>query len=236
MRSRSPAVRCLTIAHRGASADAPENTLEAFALAVDHGADMIETDLHLTRDGVIVLYHDFSVRHRWIGGLTLAELQAREPQVPTLEAAFDAIGRRVAFNLELKSEPRRRYPGLEVRVLDAVRRRRLMRRTLFSCFDGAVLSRLRAAAPEARIGLLVSNPLGIAQRARRVGAEAVHLPRRAVTRRRIASLHDAGRRVYVYTVDDPRDLAHLIAWGVDGIFTNVPARLRSLLDGHTRRP
>jgi glycerophosphoryl diester phosphodiesterase len=229
-------VRCLTIAHRGASADAPENTLEAFALAVEHGADMIETDLHLTRDGVIVLHHDFSVRQRWIGELTLADLRARQPAVPTLEAALDAFGRRVAFNLELKSEPRHRYPGLEVRVLDAVRRRRLMRRTLFSCFDGAVLSRLRAAAPDARIGLLVSSPLRIAQRARRVGAEAVHLPRRVATRRRIAALRDAGWRVYVFTVDDPGELAHLVAWGADGIFTNVPTRLRSLLDGRAPRP
>jgi glycerophosphoryl diester phosphodiesterase len=224
-------VRCLTIAHRGASADAPENTHEAFALAVEHGADMIETDLHLTRDGVIVLHHDFSVGRRRIGRLTLAELRERQPALPTLEATLDAFGRRVDFNLELKSEPRRRYPGLELRVLDAVRRRRLMRRTLFSCFDGTVLSRLRAAAPEARIGLLVSNPVGIAKRARRLGAEAIHLPRRAATRRRIAALRDAGWRVYVFTVDDRGDLAQLLAWGVDGIFTNVPARLRSLLRG-----
>jgi glycerophosphoryl diester phosphodiesterase len=224
-------VSFLNIAHRGASADAPENTLEAFGLAVEQGADMIETDLHLTRDGVIILRHDFAVRGVWIGELSLDDVRTHLPAVPTLDETLDAFGARVLFNLEVKSEPRRRYPSLEARVLDAVRRRGLMEQTLFSCFDLAVLVRLREAAPEARIGLLAASPVAIEKRARRVRAEAIHLPRRATTRRRTAALRRAGWRVHVFTVDEADDLKRLIAWGVDGIFTNVPARLHAIARG-----
>jgi glycerophosphoryl diester phosphodiesterase len=208
--------------------------MAAFDLAVAQGADMIETDLHRTRDGAIVLHHDFTIDQQWIGAMALDELRERRPAVPTLEDALDAFGRRIAFNLELKSEPRRRYPGLEARVLEVVRRRRLMARTLFSSFDARVVSGLRRAGPDARLGLLVTTPIGIERRARRIGAEAVHLPRRAVTRRRVRALRDAGWRVHVFTVDRADDLSRLMAWGVDGIFTNVPARLRALVDANTR--
>jgi len=225
---------CLTIAHRGASADAPENTTAAFDLAIAHGADMIETDLHRTRDGAIVLHHDFAIDGQWIGAMTLDELRIQRPAAPTLEDTLDAFGSRISFNLELKSEPGRRYPGLETHVLGIVRRRRLLARTLFSSFDARVLSQLRRAGPHARLGLLVTTPIGIERRARRIGAEAVHLPRRAVTRRRVQALRDAGWRVHVFTVDRAEDIERLLAWGVDGIFTNVPARVRALVDAGAR--
>lgn len=234
-RGRGPGsgARVLTIAHRGASRDAAENTLEAFRLAVAQGADMIETDLHLTRDGEIVLRHDAELDATEIGALTLAGLRERLPEVPTLEETLDAVGDRIPFNLELK-RPRdetRSYAGLEERVLEEVRRRGDLERTLFSSFYDSVLARLRALEPAARLGLLVSRraPVSIEQRASRVGAEAVH-PDRAVTRPELIDrLHTHGYRVYVFTVDAEEDLRRLIGWGVDGIFTNVPARLRALL-------
>ena len=80
------------IAHRGASVDALENTLEAFALAVEQGADMIETDLHLLRDGVVALYHDDEIGGVPVGELTLAELRGHLPRAPTLQEALDRFG------------------------------------------------------------------------------------------------------------------------------------------------
>jgi glycerophosphoryl diester phosphodiesterase len=224
-------LRPLVIAHRGASRDAPENTLEAFRLAVEQGADMIETDLHRTRDGRIALYHDDDIGGIEIGSQTLAELRERLPDLPTLEDLLDAVGGRIALNLELKRGASGDYAGLVAATLDQVRARGLLEETLFSSFYDPVLAEVRALATAARIGLLVSRkaPVSILERAERVGAEAVHPELVLATRERIDALHAAGYRVHVFTVDEPDDQRRLVAWGVDGIFTNVPARLRTLL-------
>ncbi len=222
----------LVIAHRGASQDAPENTLAAFRLAVEQGADMIETDLQVTTDGEIPLFHDHVVAGTPIAELSLAELRQRVPQVPTLQEALDAVGERIPFNLELKSHPDYLYPELPELALAELRARGLLDRTLFSCFYDPALARLRELAPDARIGLLVSrrSNLGILERARKLGAEAVH-PELAIASAELTSeLHDAGFRVHVFTVDSEADQRRLLEQGVDGLFTNLPARLRRLID------
>jgi glycerophosphoryl diester phosphodiesterase len=230
-------VSCLDIAHRGASLDAPENTLPAFALAVEQGADMIETDLHLLRDGTVALYHDSEIGGRPIGSLSWAELHALAPAIPTLEQALDAVGARIDFNLEIKRGDDADYPGLAERTLGEVKRRGLLARTLFSSFYDSALAELRRLEPTARIGLLVSQrgDVSVPERASRLGAEAVHPERSITSAERVRELHAGGWRVHVFTVDDERDLARLIEWGVDGIFTNAPARLRALLDQRPRR-
>ena len=219
------------IAHRGASRDAPENTLAAFDLAVAQGADMIETDLHLLRDGAVALYHDDDVRGRPVGAHTLAELRAALPDVPTLEETLDRLGGRIAWNLEIKSPRSGDYPGLEARALAEVRKRGILATTLFSSFADTVLRRLREQEPDARLGTLVSSraPGDILARAGSVRAEAVHLDLRLATKERIEAAHAAGYQVNVWTVDSPVDQARLIGFGVDGIFTNLPAQLGKLL-------
>ena len=146
----------LVLAHRGASTDAPENTLPAFELAVEQDADMIETDLHLSRDGRIPLYHDDEIAGVPVGELTLAEIRAYLPGVPELEDVLDRFGQRIPFNLELKG----RYPGLVQLVLDAVRSRGLLERTLFSSFEPLALRELRVLEPAARIGVLADRRTG----------------------------------------------------------------------------
>lgn len=221
----------LVIAHRGASVDARENTLEAFALACEQRADMIETDLHLARDGSVPLVHDARLDGAALADLTLDEIRARAPDVATLDQALDAFGSRIPFNLELKRGEAGRYPGLEARALEAVRTRGLLERTLFSSFADPILAQLRELEPAARIALLVSprSNFEVAARAAALRAEAVN-PQRSITREPlIRELHDRHLSVYVFTVDDAEDQRRLIEWGADGIFTNVPARLRALL-------
>lgn len=222
----------LDIAHRGASLEAAENTLAAFRLAVEQGADMVETDLHLAADGEIVLVHDAELGDSDVGRLTLGELRARKPDLVTLPEALDALGERIAFNLELKRGVDHDYPGLEKRVLEEVRKRGLIEKTVFSSFYDPVLERLRRLEPVARIGLLVSRraPMAIEERADRVEAEAIHLERPVATKLLIERLRAEGYSVNVFTVDDPADQRRLIEWGVDGIFTNAPGALRALLD------
>ena len=155
----------LVIAHRGASGHRPENTLPAYELAVEQGADMIEIDLHRTRDGAIVVTHDEELAG--IGGrgeiaqATLAEVRALDAgggePVPTLDEVLDGFATRIPFNLELKRGKQAEYPGLEQATLEAVNQRGLLARMLFSSFYDPVLARLRALSPEARVALLISR-------------------------------------------------------------------------------
>lgn len=221
----------LVIAHRGASVDAPENTIEAFELAVEQGADMIETDLHLSKDGAVPLYHDSEIDGAPVNSFTLGELRERVPGLPTLEEALDAVGDRIAFNLELKRFPDYDYPGLEERVLDEVRKRSLVGQTLFSGFFDTALARVRELEPAARLGLLVSprSNIAVLERAARLAAEAVHPQLEITTRELVDELHGGGYKVHVFTVDDPDDQRRLIDWSVDGLFTNLPAQLREIV-------
>jgi len=225
----------LNIAHRGASVDELENTLEAFALAIEQGADMIETDLHLLRDGVVALYHDDEISGVPVGAFTLAELRERLPRAPTLVETLDRFGTRIPWNLEIKSPPSGDYAGLERIALEEVSRRGILARTLFSSFSDSVLARLRGLEPSARLGTLVwvRQPGDILARAARVGAEAVHLHLLLASEERVHEAHAAGYRVNVYTVDDPAAQRRLADFGVDGIFTNLPAKLRSNLTEST---
>jgi len=230
--------RPLVIAHRGASGHLPENTLPAYELAVEQGADLIEIDLHRTRDAAIVVAHDEELAG--LGGTgeiaeaSLADVRCLDAgageRVPTLDEVLDRFGRRIPFNLEIKRGARADYPGIEAATLAALERRGLVQRTLFSSFFDPVLRRLRELSPDVRIGLLVSRrfPQRALERARALGAEALHPERPLVTRELVEAAHGEGLAVYVFTVDDPEDMARLLELGVDGIFTNFPDRMRAL--------
>jgi glycerophosphoryl diester phosphodiesterase len=229
----------LVIAHRGASAARPENTLSAFELALAQGADMIEIDLHRARDGALVVAHDADLERLGgngeIGDATLAEirrLDAGEGQrVPTLEEVLDGFGARIPFNLELKRGRAGTYPDLESAVLAAVECRGLLDQTLFSSFEDAVLARLRDLAPESRIGVLVSRRSSRRwlERARAVRAESVHFWLGLVNPGVVDAAHAADLGVLAYTVDTVDDMRRLLGLGLDGLFTNCPDRLRGLL-------
>ena len=234
--------RPLVIAHRGASGYRPENTLPAYALAVEQGADMIEVDLHRTADGAVVVTHDAELSGLGGEGEIVAASLDRVRSldagggstVPTLEEVLDGFADRIPFNLELKRPRRGTYGGLEKIAWDAVVKREIESETLFSSFADPVLAELRKLGPEARIALLISRrfPDEWLARARAVGAEAVN-PEVALTDAElVARAHGEGLAVYVYTVDEPDVMARLLDLGVDGLFTNVPDRMRALL--HTR--
>lgn len=252
--ARAQRAQPLVIAHRGASAQRPENTLSAFALAVQQSADMIETDLHLTRDGAIVLFHDSILRaengaRMEIARATLAELRelhapgaTAEHRIPTLDEALDRFGAAIPFNLELKQSPRGPYPGLAAAALRAVQRRGLLQRTLFSSFYDAALAELRAHCAAARIALLVarrSRNRNWRQRAAALDAEALHPESALADAALIEAAHQAGLAVHIFTVDEPAQMQRLLRRGADGLFTNHPDRMRALLApaaGDTLRP
>lgn len=229
----------LVIAHRGASAYRPENTLPAYRLAVEQRADMIEIDLHTTRDGVVAIRHDAELealgRAGEIADLSLAELCELDAgggeRIPTLDEVLDGFASRIAFNLELKIGRAGRYTGLEAVAVEAARCRGVLDQTLYSSFYDEVLHQLRAADGECRIAVLVSarQPLGIFERAARVGAEAVNPLFTLVDDELVRRAHGEGLAVYPYTVDERDWMERLLDLGVDGLFTNRPDRLRELL-------
>jgi glycerophosphoryl diester phosphodiesterase len=227
------------IAHRGASAYRPENTLSSYALAVEQRADMIEIDLHLTRDGEVVITHDEALEglggRGEIADATLAQLRALDAgggqRVPTLDEVLDCFGDTIPFNLEIKRGSSGLYLGLEELALQALRSRDLLERTLFSSFYDPVLARLRELEPGVRLALLVSprdaeRPL---ERAASVSAEALNPWFGMAKAELVAAAHAEGLAVYPYTVNPQEDMRRLLDLGVDGMFTNHPDRLRALL-------
>jgi glycerophosphoryl diester phosphodiesterase len=235
----------MVIAHRGASGDLPENTFPAYMLALEQRADMIEIDLHLTRDAAIVISHDAELDHfgreGFIGDLSRAEVAELDAAlghgagplpVPELPAVLDRFGERIPFNLEIKRGERGEYGGLESIVLEQVTSRGLLERTLFSSFFDPVLETLRDLEPAARLATLVSPraPEDVWERVARVGSEAVNPHFLLATPDFVAEAHDRGLAVFVYTVDEPELMSELLDRGVDGLFTNFPARMRALVE------
>ncbi len=241
----SEAGRPLVIAHRGASGHRPENTMAAYELAVEERADMIEVDLHVSRDGAIPISHDATLER--LGGqgeiadCELAVVQALDAgdgqRVPILSDVLDRFGDRIPFNLELKQSTRGPYPGLPAAALAAVRERGLEADTLFSSFYRDVLAELRGHSAEARVALLLSPqwPEKPIERARALRAEAINPHFTMAKPDLIDEAHAAGLAVYVYTVDDEAEMERLIELGVDGLFTNQPHRMRILLERRERR-
>ena len=241
--------RTLNIAHRGASAAAPPNTLAAFEKAIELGADGIELDVHFSADGVPVVLHDLSVDATTNGSgrvadLTLAELKQLDAgtrfdpafageRIPTLDEVLRAVGNRLLLNIELKTTSLGDN-GLERAVVALVEQHHLSHRVLFSSFNPFSLRRAKRIAPHIPAGLLydqgLSLPLRRAWLAFLAPHEARHPHYKMVDARYMAWARRRGYRVKTWTVDDPAEMRRLIGLGVNGIITNVPDVLRSVLE------
>lgn len=219
-------------AHRGASADAPENTLAAFRLAREQGADGIELDVRRSADGDLVVHHDAALRDgRVIRETPTAELP---DAVPSLAAALDAC-EGVVVNVEIKNSPFDPDHDPERTLADDVvallRARDGRDQVLVSSFDLATVDRVRALADVATAFLTYVDPVGadaVALAADR-GHVAIHPHEGTVDAAFVALAHGAGLAVNVWTVDDPARILALAEAGVDGIVTNVPAKAREVL-------
>jgi glycerophosphoryl diester phosphodiesterase len=231
--------RPLVLAHRGASRRAPENTIEAFRVARDLGADGVELDVRRTRDGVLVLSHDPVVPgFGLVVEQPFAALRAAVPSVPTLEEAFAALDGLIV-NVEIKcfptepdADPERVVVHGVVALLD---RLAVHERVIVSSFELDAVDLVRALDARVATGWLT---FGLTPAdALPVVADRGHAwlnPDRASMRGPAAAdaVHAAaarGIRLDVWTVDDPDEIAALAAAGVDAIITNTPdVALRAL--------
>lgn len=244
--------RPLVLGHRGASDDAPENTLAAFRLAIEQGADGVELDVWRCGSGEVVVAHDEDARRvagspLRVPDATLAELRAldvgawkgprfRGERIPRLLEVLEALPGAVV-NVELKSR------GRDLRLAEAVARdlarAAAQGRVIVSSFDFRLVSAFRLAAPEVPVGLLFDGDhpwrLRTAVAARLLHAAAVHPARELIAPERVARWRRRGLGVNVWTVDAPADIERLVGLGVDAIITNLPGRTRDLVRRLTGR-
>ena len=212
------------IAHRGASAAEPENTLPAFRRAVGLGVDGVELDVRRTADDRLVVHHDPRLPDGRVIRTTLRDhLPAH---VPELDAALEACDG--AFvNLEIKNDPRE--PDFDPtdwvahRTLALLERRGADARWLISSFCFETVQRCRVLSPRLRTAWLVGTlDDAIVARTVAAGHVAVHPWVDALEEAMVRRAHAAGIAVNTWTCNDPGRMRELIAWGVDGICTDVP--------------
>jgi len=228
------------MAHRGASKAAAANTLAAFRLARDMGAHAVELDVRQCASGELVVHHDPQIADgRIIIHLTKSQLPEH---IPTLDEALDACGD-MWVNVEVKNyytEPD--YDANDTRtlaVLDVLRRHVAahgdVNRYLLSCFRRKTVDCAHAewpALPTAWLTVNVSDAAALARDLRESGHAAVHPEVSRVTKELIDAFHAEGMRVNTWTCDDPARMRELIAWGIDGICTNVPDVALDVLRAH----
>lgn len=242
--------RGLNIAHRGASAVAPPNTLAAFRMAAQLGADGIECDVHLSADGIPVVIHDFTVDATTDGSgrvrdMTVAELKRLDAgvsfspafageRIPTLEEVLEAVGDRLLLNIELKTTALTDY-GLERAVVSLIERYGPAQegRVLLSSFNPFSLRRVKRLAPHIPVGLLYAPDLPLPLRhtwlAPLVPHEARHPQHGMVDASYMSWARKRGYWVHTWTVDEIAEMRRLLALGVEAIITNVPDVLHTVL-------
>ena len=229
-------------AHRGASGwdrqYAPENTMPAFQKALEMGADGIELDVQLTRDGEIVICHDERIDRTsrgqgYLRDYTLAELKKIDFGKPHVEYGFVEIPTLVEFfqffkptnlklNIELKTGVLY-YEDIEKKTYKLAEEYGLNDRVIYSSFNHYSLEKLKTICPEARIGLLMSaDTVRLPDYPKLFGAEALHPPEWMVNKEYVDKCHAQGLKVNTWTVDNPGRMRELIKMGVDAFITNCP--------------
>lgn len=220
----------LCIGHRGARGHEPENTLRSVRRALELGAHGIEIDVRMA-DGEIVVIHDGTLDRTTDGSgavsrKSLAQLRALDAgqgeRIPTLSEVFETVDRRAFVNVELKG--RRTAGPVSALIAEFVEQRGWSYEDfVVSSFSRAELRAI--ADPRIPIALLLARPTRLYPlSARRVRASAVNPALRYVTRQFVEDAHRRGLRVFVYTVNEPADIARMREWGVDGVFTDYPER------------
>src|ERR1041385_1958867 len=199
------------LGHRGARAvrSVPENTIVSFDLALEHGCDGVEFDLRLTSCGRALVCHDAKV-----GKISVARATARQLlHLPRLEDVLRHYGHRIFLDIELKVK------GLESKVLEALRERPLDGNYVVSSFLPDVIMELKARSATVPTGIICEKSSQLILW-RELPVQYVIAHYSLLTRRLVNLIHDAGRKVFAWTVNDAKSMVRLTNWGVDGIISD----------------
>lgn len=226
-------------AHRGVSSKAPENTMPAFELAVNHGVYGIELDVHLTKDGKLAVIHDESTRRTTgeeflVGQLTSAELKKLDSgswfnpefagtRIPLLEEVLELIAiKGTILNIELKNSYIE-YPGLEEKTLAAIRQYHMQERIVISSFNHISLNRMHQLCPELECAPLYDARLyDTAGYTAACGCRAIHPHWRTLDKSVVAPVQQAGIAIRPWTVNNAAAARAMLDLGIDTLITNYP--------------
>jgi glycerophosphoryl diester phosphodiesterase len=232
----------LIIGHRGASSDAPENTIAAFALALEQGAQGVELDVRLSADGNIMVIHDATVDRTTDGTGHVSRLSAGALRgldagmgqpVPTLDDVFQAFGPAMLYNIELKGSGLR-ATGLENAVADRIDAYHLHNQVVVSSFNPLSLRRARRQLSQTTMtGFLWMRGPRFLRRLLAGQAKADHPYYPLVDEAYMVWARDRGLRVHTWTVDEEHEARRLAALGVQALITNRPRAIAAALEDTT---
>ncbi len=236
------------IAHRGFSGAAPENTLVAFKRAMEVGSDMIELDIHLSKDRQVMVIHD-DVLNRTTNGAgkvsdyTLEQLkqldaggwfapQFKGERIPTLKEVLELARGHLLVNIEIKNGDPGRYDirDLAERALQEVKRAGMENQVLFCSFDPQALQRIQEKNPRVPTALILNKKWDFPQEV--TGGKSFTLlscRKSVLTPSNLSRARQKGLKVFVWTLDTEEEMEQFLNWGMDGIITNYPDRLIKIL-------
>lgn len=246
---------CKVISHRGANRRAPQNTLPAFEHSIKIGVDGFETDIHLTKDGIPVVCHNYTIDETSTGkgeirNMTLEELRKYDfgsyfhekyagTKLPTLEEFLSLCENAdiEIMNIEIKP-PLDGNMEIVKKTIDAVKAHGLFDSLLISSFDHNVLLECKNVDPACKTGYLYSPKqdiffkkllFGYVKFAKEIKADYFHPHFSTVNKRFVRRLHEIGVKVNVWTVNDEKVAKYLLACGVDGLITDLPDVMNELV-------
>ncbi len=222
----------LKIAHRGASAYEPENTLRAIKRALEYAVDMVEVDVRETGDGQIVVIHDETVERTtngrgYVHQMSFSDLRkldaGKGERIPTLQEVIDLVKGRVGLVVELKD------PSVTDKVAGILAENNFTDQTLVTSFIHSAVKRIKELNPQIKTGVIFrSAPVKPSQLALDANADALFPHYTYVTTRMIEDAHSSHLRVNIWTVDTREEIENYVKMGVDGVVTNKPDLLTGL--------
>lgn len=230
----------IVMAHRGASKDAPENTIPAFEKAVEMQADFIELDVQETSDGVVVVTHDVNTKrvtgyNEFVWNMTLDEIKQLDAahyfggyenvEIPTLSEVFDAVGGKIKFNIELKYN--RHTQNLAKSVADIITQYGLENDCVITSSKKEALKDMKEVMPSIPCGYILSVSIG--KYYDLDYADFFSLDLNYVTKKSLSNCHKVGKPVNAWTVNDTDSMEKMIALGVDSIITDEPLKARTVI-------
>ncbi len=240
-------------AHRGFSGRYPENTMLAFEKAVECNADGIELDVHLSKDGEVMIMHDEALKRTTgrpgiVSDYTRAELERigvgkneegewnEQPTIPSLEEYLEKIGSKVITNIELKTAPLY-YPGIEEKTAALIRRYGLEEKIIISSFNWLSVLRMQKIAPELKYALLFSGieleNMGLLFSD--MGIDYYHPDEKLLSQSLIQDMKVCGIGINAWTVNDEKRVMECLSMGCDGVITNFPDMARRTADDSEKR-
>lgn len=230
----------IVMAHRGASKDAPENTIPAFEKAVEMKADFIELDVQETSDGAVVVTHDVNAKrvtgyNEFVWNMTLDEIKQLDAahyfggyenvEIPTLSEVFDAVGGKIKFNIELKYN--RHTQNLAKSVADIITQYGLENDCVITSSKKEALKHMKEVMPDIPCGYILSVSIG--KYYDLDYADFFSLDLNYVTKKSLSNCHKVGKPVNAWTVNDTDSMEKMIALGVDSIITDEPLKARTVI-------